>query len=760
MRNFLLGVIATFIFLPALGYGLYYGVTRGFFGSGTGDAGQITALARPSSAESSARAAQEAARTGLGAGSKQVLFGDFHVHTTFSTDAFLISLPILQGEGAHPPADACDFARYCAALDFWALTDHAEGLTSQQWQESRQLIRECDAAAGSAQDQDLVSFLGWEWTQVGTNAENHYGHKNVIMREITNSQTPERPIASIPPEGGGGLVSLGVPHANLAVLAALAPNGRRQDYLNFARFLNERAANVPCPEGVHVRAMPEGCSDGTKTPAELFTKLRQWNYPAAVIPHGTTWGFYTPPGAVFDKHLTDGNHDPELQYLLEIASGHGNSEEYRPWRAVRYDADGQVYCPPPSADYLPSCWQAGVIIEQRCLAEGSDKLVCAARAEETRQAHAEGGGQGFLIVTGARPEDWLDAGQCRDCFQPSFNYRPGNSGQYALAITNFANDGNPRNLRFGFMASSDNHFARPGTGYKEYGRHGMTEAVGSFAPGTAFDPHMRYGPIMSRPAPLAERLENLQIFERLETERNASFFVTGGLIAVHSEARNRGAIWQAMEKKETYGTSGDRILLWFDLDNAPQGRLAMGSETMMAAAPRFTVRAAGAFKQKPGCPDYARQALGEEKLQALCLGECYNPSNERKKISHIEVVRIRPQTSPEEDPADLIEDPWRRLPCDDEGQGCTASFTDGEFAASGRSAIYYVRAIQEASLAVNGNNLRCTYDENGVCVKVLPCYGDYRTEADDNCLAPAAERAWSSPIYIDHSGVSAQAARQ
>src|ERR1700687_1058442 len=146
------------------------------------------ALVAARSAQEAGAAQHLAATTGSPAPSKQILFGDLHVHTTFSADAFLRSMPMMQGEGAHPPADACDFARYCSSLDFWSINDHAESVSPRHWKETKEAIRQCNAVAGDPRNPDVVAFLGWEWTQVGQTAKDHYGHKNVILRDTADDK--------------------------------------------------------------------------------------------------------------------------------------------------------------------------------------------------------------------------------------------------------------------------------------------------------------------------------------------------------------------------------------------------------------------------------------------------------------------------------------------------------------------------------------------------------------------------------------------
>ena len=184
---------------------------------------------------SRARRQQRAAASISSAPTRQILFGDLHVHTTFSTDAFLRSLPMMGGVGAHPVGDACDYARFCSALDFWSINDHAEASTPRRWRETKEMIRTCNAIAGDPENPDVAAFLGWEWSQVGLLPEDHYGHKNVILRDLEDDEVPVRPI------GAAGLATdaLRGPAASVPPLIALLDLPNRQRYYDFVEFLQE-----------------------------------------------------------------------------------------------------------------------------------------------------------------------------------------------------------------------------------------------------------------------------------------------------------------------------------------------------------------------------------------------------------------------------------------------------------------------------------------------------------------------------------------
>jgi hypothetical protein len=742
----LLAVVGVAVYAAGMWFGLY-GAHRG--------PGAPEAPAVPDTVyQQRLRQQQRAASRLTPASTKEILFGDLHVHTTFSTDAFVSALPMLGGSGgAHPVGDACDYARYCSALDFWSINDHAEASTPRKWRETVETMRACNAVAGDAENADVAAFLGWEWSQVGDTPEGHYGHKNVIFKGLADDEVPTRPI------GAGGLATNALRGAGQRVSPwmPLLDFGNRQDYYDFLEFLAEIREVPFCPEGVASPDLPADCYEKADDPAALFEKLDQWGYDSIVIPHGNTWGFYSPPSITWDKQLEAKQDAPERQSIFEVFSGHGNSEEYRDWRGAVLDEAGEFLCPPPSPDYLPQCWQAGEIIRGRCLEAGEDEAECERRAVEARANALVIGSGAHLTVPGVDVEDWLDSGQCRDCFLPSQSYRPGGSVQYGLAISNF--DGpEPRRFRWGFIGSSDNHGARPGTGYKEYGRLDNTEATGARDESTFR--RMR-GDEAPEPRSRALSVDDARSFGLLAlySERQASFFTTGGLAALHSRGRSRGAVWDAMQRKEAYATSGERMLLWFHLLNAENpdgsfGPVAMGGEARMGEAPHFEVRAVGSYHQKPGCPDYAVRNATPERLAQLCEGECYNPSDERKRITRIEVVRIRPQREAGEPVAELVEDPWLVRACPVDPDGCVVRFEDPDFAADGRDSVYYVRAIQEPRERVNAGHLRCTYNEKGECEELDPCYGDFRTSRDDDCTAPAEERAWSSPIFVDYGPAS------
>lgn len=672
---------------------------------------------------------------------KQILFGDLHVHTTFSYDAFIQNLPLLGGSGAHSPSDACDFARYCSSLDFWGSTEHAEDLTPHHWRELRKSIKQCNAVA-DPKNPDVVAFMGWEWSQAGNTPATHYGHKNVILKDPVGPGTPNRPIASIRADSG-------IEKPTQAMLALLSYEEDEPRYLDWARYIYESAI-TECAPNLPADVGAADCREYAATPKELFAKLDKWDQEALVIPHGTSWGIYTPPGSNWQKQLS--GHDPEREKLIEIFSGHGNTEDYFNNAAITFDNDGQSICPMPTLEYTPSCYRAGQIVYSRCISSGLKDNQCRQRELKAQQNYLTAGNGGHLVLQDANTDEWLEAGQCRDCFLPAFNHRPKSSTQAILATRGNLNSAGERSqFKFGFIASSDSHQAKPGSGYKEFGLGHMTE--GRKGERKNIDSPFSRKKVIGTELALESTPVSLNEVDAagvnaFETERVGSFFYTGGLVAVHSNGRDRDSIWQALQDKEVYATSGPRILLWFNLlDETGINKATMGQSVKQLEAPIFSAKAIGSFKQKPGCPAIAENALGEERMAELCMGECYHPSNERRLISRFEVVRILPQNYQGEDLAPLIQDPWLVHQCEPNAQGCNIEFSDAEYNSIARDAAYYVRAIEEPADTVNGVQQQCDIDSNGQCLTIVDC--GQRGKAGDDCLAPAEHRAWSSPIFVD-----------
>ena len=337
-----------------------------------------------------------------------------------------------------------------------SINDHAESLTTADWQETIDSIRQCNAGTQTGV-LDTVAFLGWEWTQEGGLGKLTMAMYN--FKGTSADQIPLRPIAAT-----DSLGFLGMPNFLRYTLSGLRPSDRRLH--DFMRFMDDSRIPI-CEDNIPVRDLPLNCKEVARTPGILFDKLSQWDFDNIVIPHGTAWGAYTPPDADWNDQLTDEMHDSNIQTLVEIYSGHGNSEEYRDWNNFFIDDKGNLSCPEATTDFLPPCRQAGRIIEKRCLDDGESKRECKKRANEARINYLNEGIYGETTIFNELPSDWLDAGQCKDCFLPAFNLRPKGSAQYMLALRNFNNDDVVERFKFGFIGSSDNHKARPGTGYKE-----------------------------------------------------------------------------------------------------------------------------------------------------------------------------------------------------------------------------------------------------------------------------------------------------
>lgn len=631
---------------------------------------------------------------------KRIFYGDLHTHSNLSLDAFLFQTFAKVERG---PETACTFARACARVDFYGQSDHAEMLHGDAWKRSQEAVKACNAAAAAAAppggEPDLVAFHGFEWTSSAVSAA--WGHKNVFF---ANDTVPDRAIAAY---------AVGeLPVADVRALWTTLQLFGEYD-VGLIRGLRAGTHSFPMLDMPRcTRNNNEPCFNVADTPADLFAALRATandpakaaaGFDAIVIPHGTAWGM-AKVGTDWGIQLNKTHHDPKLQTLIEVYSGHGNSEEYRDY------TQNPVY---------ESCFErAAKLTYAICKKRGGGEADCRERAAEAKT--------NAKVPYPTKPEHWGACGQCPDCWQPAERYEPNSSVQAALALRAFDSDGNPSTRYvFGFIAATDDHFSRPGS-------------VKEFKPWS--DWPISLSMEAASASPFSGNGRN-----SIEAERIASFLYPGGLVAVHAEARSREAIWAALKRREVYGTSGPRIELWFDAIIA--GRtLPMGSHVTLATNPTFRVEAIGGPEELPGCPAASIARWGEDIIRDVCLGECFHPGNRRTGIDRIEVIKITPQNRPGEPIAALIHDPWRTYINPDRDAAGNPSprlvveFSDPEFATNGRDALYYVRVLQAPTPAVNGSPLSPGGTEIVLC----------DAHPDQSCLSMTQERAWSSPIYVDY----------
>ncbi len=62
----------------------------------------------------------------------------------------------------------------------------------RKWSETIKAVQNCDAVNENDRAKDLISFVGYEWTQINpSDKDDHYGHKNVMFLETDRNLLPK-----------------------------------------------------------------------------------------------------------------------------------------------------------------------------------------------------------------------------------------------------------------------------------------------------------------------------------------------------------------------------------------------------------------------------------------------------------------------------------------------------------------------------------------------------------------------------------------
>ena len=664
-----------------------------------------------------------------------------------------------------PPADACDFARYCSALDFWSINDHAEAITPRHWRETIDSIRAVQRRRGRPGEprHGRLSSAG-SGPRSAPRPTDHYGHKNVVLARPRRRRRSRR-----------GRSSRAARRASRAATRRPLPLRRRSRspsagaLHDLARYFAELGAVPICaPTANPVRDLPRDC-------LELGDDARP------TVPQARR------VGPRLDRDPA--RHDLGLLHAAGLGLGQAARRRAARPRAPAPDRGllgprqlggvpragarssstrtASPCCPEPTRDYLPTCWRAGEIIRERCRADGRGRGRLRASARSRARANAAAAGvAGIPTVPGREPRGLARRRAVSRLLRspPSTTARTA-PAQYILALGNFddAGDAAPLPLRLHRVERQPLRPAR----HRLQGSHrrGFTES----RTGTGRErggARVGVQPADEEPSAESRRFDRdgtrASASQLFEIERQASFFMTGGLVAVHAEGRDRDAIWDALERSEVYGTSGQRMLLWFDLLNPPgsaaasgcrwAARCAMDASADLPGARGRLVRAAAGLPRRRRTRRSARSASS-----ASARASATTRATARRPITRIEVVRIRPQARAGEPVEPLIEDPWRELRVRRrDPPGCVATF-DGPGLRRRRARRALLRARDRGAERRRSTAASSAASATPRVAAPRSTSAASPAATTTTASAPSEPRAWSSPIYVDYAGAAAAA---
>ncbi len=280
-------------------------------------------------------------------------------------------------------------------------------------------------------------------------------------------------------------------------------------------------------------------------------------------------------------------------------------------------------------------------------------------------------------------------------------------------------------FEFGVIGSSDTHVGAGSyveeTHWGKYPREGadpmLRGSVPNGPPGTTWE---NSEPIVSRDPHVGSM---------------ASAYSASGLAGVWAEANTREAIFAALKRRETFGTSGPRMKLRFFAGNYSKDMLDASNLLTQAYAEGVPMGAHWQSEQAPSMLVWATQDPLSQPLQRLQIIKVWRDTDGHHQEQIFDVACSDGSTPGDDyrcaDNGATV-DPTS---CEtDAGSGASeikALWQDPLFQAD-QSAVYYVRALENPSCRWN------TWDAVRAGTKPNP-----------TLKATLQERAWSSPIWVN-----------